>query len=137
MSRSLRAGAFYFAIVFVVGFMLGTVRVMVTDPAFGEFAAMLIEVPLILAASWVVCGWVVSRFAVPANLSSRAAMGMAAFVLLMLAELALSMLLFGRSFAEYVVAYREPAKQIGLISQLLFAAMPLARRQASPSASRA
>lgn len=137
LSRSVAAGAVYFAIVFGVGFVLGTVRVIVTAPKFGDFTATLLEVPLILTASWIACGRAVARFAVSSDRTSRATMGLVAFTLLMLAELALSKLLFGQTFSEYLTAYREPAKQVGLLGQLLFAAMPLARRQTIPSASSA
>ena len=52
IARSLLAGAAYFAVVFATGFALGVVRVLVTAPRLGETGAVLLEVPIILAASW-------------------------------------------------------------------------------------
>ena len=137
MSRGLVAGIAYVAVVFALAFLLGIVRVTVTAPRIGELAATLLEVPIVLAASWVACGWAVRRFAVPGDLASRLTMGGVAFGLLMIAEFAVSALLSGRGLAAYLGAFHEPAKLIGLGAQLLFGLMPLLRRQAAPSASSA
>jgi hypothetical protein len=67
----LKAGAVYFTIVFAVGFLLGTVRVLVLVPRVGETAAVMIELPIILAASWITCRWLIARFSVPARPMAR------------------------------------------------------------------
>jgi hypothetical protein len=48
MTRSVRAGGVYFAAVFALGFALGIVRVLITAPAVGESAAVLLEIPILL-----------------------------------------------------------------------------------------
>jgi subtilisin len=60
MTNAFKAGAAYFAVVFMAGFMLGVLRVVVLVPRFGETAAVLAELPVILLISWIVCGvdWV-------------------------------------------------------------------------------
>jgi len=123
--RILAAGLVYFATVFALGFALGTLRVMVLIPGFGESAAVALELPVMLAASWLLCRWCLRGFAVPPRLDDRALMGAVAFGLLMLAELALGMLLFGRTLGEHLATYRTFAGAAGLAAQLLFAAFPV------------
>jgi hypothetical protein len=53
-------------------------------------------------------------------------MGGLAFLLLMLAEMGLGAL-FGRTPAQHLLLYREPSYAIGLLAQILFAAVPLAQ----------
>jgi hypothetical protein len=128
VSRALRAGAAYFALVFALGFVMGTARVLALAPILGETRATLIELPVMLAASWLLCGWCVRRFGVPAASADRATMGTFAFALLMLAEASLSILGFGRSFAEHLARYGEAGPALGLAAQIFFAAFPVVRR---------
>src|ERR1700687_1040773 len=102
---AIRAGALYALVVFGVGFVLGTIRVLLMIPHIGETAAVLVEAPIMLAASWYVCRWSVERLDSPRNFPSRSVMGAVAFVTLMLEELALAVLVFGRSPAEQFGAY--------------------------------
>jgi hypothetical protein len=55
-------------------------------------------------------------------------MGAVAFALLMAAELAVSVLLFGRSPSDFVAGYRTTPGVIGLAAQLAFGLLPLLRR---------
>ncbi len=125
---AIRAGGVYFAIVFAIGFVLGTVRVLMLAPSLGEGLATLIELPAMLAASWFVCGWCVRRFAVPREPAARATMGAVAFGVLMAVEAALSVLAFGRTPGEHLARYAELGPALGLAAQLVFAAFPLLRR---------
>jgi hypothetical protein len=122
LERSLTAGAYYFQIVFAIGFALGTLRVLALVPALGELGAVLIELPIILAASWWISGRLIHRFKVPSE--HRLTMGALAFTLLILAEAVLSIFLFGRTFAQHMAHYRTLPGAVGLAGQLLFAAMP-------------
>ena len=125
--RTMLAATVYFAIVFVIAFGLGTVRVLQVVPRLGETNAVLIEAPVLLAISWLVAGWAVRRFAVPPRTGFRVAMGAVAFALLIAAEAALAVSLFGRSINQFVAAYGAIPGAIGLAAQLGFAAMPLLR----------
>jgi hypothetical protein len=49
---ALTLGLRYFAGVFAVGFLLGTVCTLWLAPAVGEVAAVAIELPVIIGASW-------------------------------------------------------------------------------------
>jgi hypothetical protein len=121
-------GIAYFGLVFAVGFALGTLRVLLVAPAIGAVGAALVETPFILAASWLVCGWLLSRARPRFGLRFRAWMGMVAFVLVIGAETALGIYGFGRSWAEQFRAFIAPVGLIGLGGQILFALMPLVRR---------
>lgn len=87
---------------------------------------MLVELPVILTAAWVICGWLLRGPRLTAV--AAAAMGTAAFVLLMLAEAGLSVWLSGRTLAQHLALYTQPAHMIGLAGQIAFAAFPPMRR---------
>lgn len=125
--RPVRAGVAYFAIVFAAGFALGTMRVLFVAPHLGELPATLLELPIMLGISWLVCGSLLSRFEVPPRTRPRLTMGALAFGLLMLAELVLSLTLSGRSIDDYAEALTTPQGALGLAGQILFGLMPLIR----------
>ena len=56
-------------------------------------------------------------------------MGFVAFGLLMLAELALSLTLFGRSLTDFVQALATPHGMTGLAGQVVFGLMPVIGRR--------
>ena len=122
-----KAGMTYFAIVFAAGFLLGTLRVLFIIPRLGETVAVALELPIILALSWVACRWVTARLDVPGTWIVRIMMGSFAFAVLMLAELGVSTLAFGRSIPEHLEQYRELPALLGLGAQIAFAIIPLAQ----------
>jgi hypothetical protein len=123
-----KAGTAYFAIVFSFGFILGTIRVLAVIPRIGEYAATLLELPLILAASWFVSGWLIRKMRIAPDTGSRLLMGAAAFGITMIAEPLLG-LSFGRSLPEQWAALLRPAGLAGLAGQALFGLMPWIRLQ--------
>ncbi len=120
-------GVVYFALVFALGFLLGTLRaIFVRDaPGAGRLLGVPIELPIMLSASWFLCRHVIRRFAVAPTVVARAVMGCLAFALLLLAELLVGALLFGRTPAEHFALYREASCGLGLAAQIAFALMPL------------
>ena len=124
-SRSLIAGIAYCGVVFAVGFVLGALRVTLVVPRLGETVAVALELPVILAISWMACRWLIVRFAVPADRNARLVMGATAFAVLMAAELGVSMIIFGRTLADHLDQYRTAPSLLGLTGQLAFAAFPL------------
>lgn len=125
MPVALKAGAAYFAIVFAAGFALGTARVLAIAPRLGETLAIILELPIMLIVSWYACSTVIRRMAVPQALPERLTMAACAFVLLMAAEAALGIAVFGQTAAGYLSGFAEPGKMLGLAAQLVFAAFPL------------
>jgi hypothetical protein len=132
----LKAGAAYFALVFLVGFALGILRVLVIAPRVGETFAVFLEAPVILAASWLASRECVGRLRVRARARERLAMGAVAFALLMAAELALSVLVFGRSVTEHLAAWRTLAGGAGLAAQTGFALIPFVQLRWDRAAAR-
>ena len=128
LRKALQAGAAYFAVAFVAGFVLGTARALFLAPRVGETIAVAVEVPVILLVSWLACGRLLARYGVE-SAGARMAMGMTAFILLMAAELGLSIIGFGRSLTDHLAAYRQPAAALGLAAQIVFAALPLIRKR--------
>ena len=127
---ALTLGLRYFAGVFAIAFVLGTVRTLWLAPAIGVLAAVAVEVPIILAVSW----WWGRRLLArqPINMTGRAVMGGTAFLWLMLAEFALA-LAFGRAPGTYLASFVTPAGLLGLAGQLGFAAIPLFIRATPPA----
>jgi hypothetical protein len=121
------AGAVYFVLVFALGFLLGTVRTLFVQDArsTSRLLGVLIELPVMLIASWFLCRHVVRRCRVAPVVPARAVMGGVAFVLLLLAEMLVGALLFGRTPAQHVALYREASYALGLAAQIGFAVMPI------------
>ena len=127
MATAIRAGVIYALIVFLIGLIFGTVRVLLLIPQVGETVAVSLETPLMLAASWFLCRWCVDLLDVPRRVGARAVMGVVAFTVLMLAEFGLSALVFGRSEAEFAASYSSVSGAIGLVAQIIFAIFPAAQ----------
>jgi len=125
--RIIGAASLYFGIVFALGFALAFPRELLLNPHLGQMAAVLLELPVMLVASWLVCGHAIRRFAVPPTATARLAMGCGALGLLLSAEFTLALLVFGRTTAEHLHTYRELASQLGLVAQCVFGLMPLIR----------
>ena len=130
MRRAVPAGAVYFLLVFLAGFVLGTFRVLVLLPRVGELAAVLLELPVMLGLSWVLAGGLVARFAVPATGLARAVMGVVGFALLLAAEMLLAVTVFGQQVAAHLAHYATLPGAVGLAGQVGFGLMPLLRRMA-------
>lgn len=125
MSRSLRAGALYFAIVFAIGFVLGTIRVLAIVPTAGDVVAVLIELPILLTLAWIVCARVMHRNQVPRRCGPRLVVAASSLLLLVTAEFALSLWLFGNSAGAYLDSMTTPHGAIGLAGQVAFALFPV------------
>ena len=123
MNRTFRLAAAYWAGVFALAFVLGIGRTLWLAPRIGAFSAVLCEVPVVLAASW----WWARRLMQRRPMPSRAAafaMGGIAFALLIVAEVALSVLAFGIAPSAWAASLAAPVGALGLAGQLGFALMP-------------
>jgi hypothetical protein len=113
----------YFAAIFALGFVLGTVRTLWLAPAIGEGPAVLAELPVMLAASWWLARRIVRGAALP-SLNAALAMGLIAFALLLLAELALARFGFGQTPGQWLASLGRMPGLLGLAGQALFGLMP-------------
>ncbi len=127
--RIVSAAIAYWAMVFALGFVLGTIRMLWVIPLVGLMPATMIEVPIILAASWLAAGWLVRRFAI-ASTREALLVGALAFAILMAAECALAAALLGQAPVEWLAGLQQPHALLGLGGQVAFALMPwlIARR---------
>ncbi len=132
----LRPAAVYFAIVFALGFVLGTIRVLWLAPMVGETMAGFIELPFILGASWLVARWLVGRFAITRS-GQAFVIGALAFAMLMVAEVILSVTLFAMSPREWFNAVTSPPGLYGLMGQVVFGLMPWLAHKVSEKGSTA
>lgn len=121
-----RAGLAYGLFAFALGFILGTMRVLLVAPRLGEGMAVLLELPLMLAACWWWAGWVVRRHQVD-DRNRALAIGLIGFAVLMIGEIAVGIGMMGLSPTEWLADFAKPTPQLGLAAQLLAAAMPLLR----------
>jgi hypothetical protein len=119
----IRSALAYFAAIFALGFVLGTMRTLWLAPRLGETGAVLAELPVMLAASWWCARRIVARAALPGR-GAALALGGLAFALLLAAELALALLLFGETAAAWLASLARLPGALGLAGQMLFGLMP-------------
>jgi hypothetical protein len=131
MWPTMQAGCVYSLLVFVAGFLMGTLRVLLIEPAVGETVAVLLEMPVMLAIAWLASRRAIALFAMPARLRLRLVMGGLAFALLMLAEIGVSVLAFQRTIGEHFQAYVTAPALLGLAGQIAFALFPAAQLRPS------
>jgi hypothetical protein len=125
MKRVLSVATVYFLMLFALGFVLGTVRVLFVAPSIGVLGATLLEVPLMLAASFFGCRWVVGQWRVSTACAARVAMALWFMVLLVLFEMLLGVALFGRTLSGTWSRLATPAGMVGLSAQIIAALLPL------------
>ncbi len=122
--KLLGASAIYFAIVFGVGFGLGTIRTLLLVPRLGVRTAELLEMPLMLAAVFVAARWVQRQFLAERSGRARLVAGFIALALLLSAEVLLGMALRGLTLRETLLG-RDPVSGTAYyLSLCAFALMP-------------
>jgi hypothetical protein len=124
MPRALQAGVLYYGLIFALGFALGALRVLVVAPATGEVAAVLLELPLMLGASWSVARALVARQGVTTS-AGRLLMGSLAFALLMASEVAMAVAMFGQPLRRWASDLTKAPGALGLAGQVAFGLIPL------------
>jgi hypothetical protein len=121
---AIRLGALYAALVFLAGFLLGTLRVLVIAPLWGDLAAVLIELPLILGLSWLVFG-ALARRQNPLVSSGLWMVSITAFIVLIGLEVALSAFITEGGVRAFLANWQTVPGAIGLLGQVGFALIPL------------
>ena len=123
--KVLKAGLAYFAIAFGAGFVLGAIRVLLVVPRLGTRTAELVEMPIMLAVSFLAARWVARRFVMPYAVPSRLAMGLIALALLVAFEFTVVLWLRGPTLDAYF-ATRDPVSgTVYYVMLVVFAILPL------------
>lgn len=123
--RIARAAAIYFAIVFAVGLVLGPARVAWLEPWLGETIAVLCEVPFLLTAM-TIAAWLAPRWAgLRDGWATYLAVGLIAFALQQIADLAVGFGLRGTTLNEQLAYFATPPGYIYAATLVAFVLMPL------------
>ena len=128
MASPLRTGAIYGLFAFMLGFVLGTVRVLAIAPALGAEGAVLVELPLMLAACW----WWSGRIARPPHMARRGdgvLLGLVGLAVLLAGECAVGVLLMGMTPSAWLDEFSRAPAALGLAAQVIAMAMPAIRWQ--------
>ena len=133
MKRALIAGSAYFFVLFSLGFVLGTIRVMFVAPRLGALGATFAEVPVMLTAAYFACRWAIHRWQVPAIIVIRLAMILWFLALLLVLETLLGAALFGRTLTDQWMALATPAGLLGLSAQIVSSLLPAFLGKREPS----
>ena len=132
-TRAPRAGgalglaAAYAAIVFGAGFALGAARVLLVAPKIGTRTAELLELPLMVAVSFVAAGWVRRRLGSDATLARALAVGVLALLLVLIAEALTAMALRGVSVRDALANPDPVSGPLYYLSLALVAVWPALR----------
>jgi hypothetical protein len=129
--RAVAAALLYFAGAFLLGALLGAVRILALAPRLGETTAVLLELPLMLGACWALAGGIARRCRLGAAPGPRLLMGSLALLLLLAAEVALGALVLGKPLARILADWQATPGLIGLAGQVLFALLPVLHRRFS------
>lgn len=119
-----RIAAAYAAVVFGAGFLLGSIRVLFVVPRIGVRAAELVELPLMIAASFLAARWVNRRLGADASVGRRLAVGVAALMVLLAAEAATGVALRGVNVRDALVNPDPISGSLYYLSLALFAVLP-------------
>jgi len=125
MVRAVRAGVFYFLLLYGLGWLLGPIRQLLVAPHVGEIAALAIEAPLMIAGMVLASRYLIDRIRVSRALAPRLVMGLTALGLLFVAEYAAFNMIEGWTVAQYVAHFSTLPGQVSLLLYALFAAMPV------------
>lgn len=124
MKTMLLASFSYFALVFLTGFVLGIIRVLVLAPEIGERYAELVEMPLMLVVIYFSARLIVIRCAVLPRLSAYLVVGILALALLLLLEFSLVLKLREIALSDYLSS-RDPVSGTAYaVSLLIYMLMP-------------
>jgi hypothetical protein len=127
----LKAALLYFAIVFGVGFLLGTIRTLFLVPRLGARAAELLEMPVMLVVIVVTARVAVRSRSVPSTKSARLAVGCIGLILMLAAEFGFVLWLRGISIGQYLAIRDCVAGSLYYAMLVVFALMPLWVAQAN------
>ncbi len=113
-ARVLALGAGYFGLVFAAGFALGTIRVVLLQPYLGSGASRLLELPVMVAISFMAARIIMRRAGAVERMDALT-IGLVAFILLLLAEMLIGSWLFR---LPYSAIFTDAMTLIGFLNFL-------------------
>jgi hypothetical protein len=125
LKPALTAGTAYFLLLFALGFLLGTIRVVFVAPRFGQVVGTLAEAPIMLTAGYVICRWALVHWRVSQRSAIRWTMVPLFLALLFAFETVLGLVAFGRKLSEQWAALVTLAGALGLSAQVIAALLPV------------
>lgn len=125
MSRSLLYGFLTGLAIFAAGFLLGVARTVLLLPYMAEWLAVLIEMPVILLACWIIIRYVIRHRSLGDDILLRLIFGTTAFITLLFCEWLMVVMLLGESSFAFFDRLVTGAGLIGLTGQMLIVVMPL------------
>ena len=128
MTRAIKAGAVYFLLLYVIGFVLGATRELLLAPRFGVVVASALEALPMLAAIIHFAPLIARRSGVAPKSGGRIVMGLAGLALLIGAEIAMTRAMRGLSPQEWLAHFLSFEGVIYAALLVAFAAMPWLRR---------
>ena len=127
MSKIIRAGFTYFAIVLGTGFVLGVIRVPFLVPRIGERWAELAEMPIMATVIFLAAGFILRRFPEICSPGRSLAAGVLALALSVCAELGLAVVLQSQTLTEFLKSRDKVSGSVYVALLLVFAVMPRIR----------
>ncbi|TPE50481.1 hypothetical protein [Amaricoccus solimangrovi] len=123
MAATFAAALVYFAILFLTRLAGNLLRVYLLAPMLGHALTAILELPVVLLIAWMASRALIRLFGMRRRLPHAAAMGALTFVLLILAEMLLSVLA-GDRFVSVLRSYSGPPGALGLIGAFILAFFP-------------
>jgi hypothetical protein len=123
-ARMLALGAGYFGLVFAAGFALGTLRVVLLQPRLGPDASRLLELPFMVAISFMAARLIMHRAGAVGRMDALT-LGLLAFVLLLLAEILIGGWLFRLPYSALLADAMTPIGFLNLLAQSLLIVFPV------------
>ena len=117
------ASVTYFGIVFLAGFILGSVRVLLLVPLLGERNAELLELPVMTIISYLAAVFVIQKFSISTFLSGLI-VGLVGLILMLVLEFTVVLSLQGLSVGEYLNSRDTLSGYAYALSLALYAIFP-------------
>ena len=114
----------YSVLTFLIGFILGTIRVLFLIPRLGETLSVAIELPIILTFSWMVFRHLTKNTINTIKLIELMSIGSISLLLLFAFEILLTILVFQGSLNDFFNKLLTLHGIIGLLGQIAFSLIP-------------
>jgi hypothetical protein len=132
-SRIVATAAAYFAIVFLVGLVLGPVRVLWLEPVLGRTIAVLCETPFLLGAIWFAARLTPRWTKLRGGRWALLAVGVLALAFQQIADLAVGFGLRGMTLNEQIAFFATPPGYVYAFNLLVFTIAPLLALRINPN----